>query len=242
MRGLILAGGRGSRMGAATADKPKCLTPLAGRPLLSWQLEALRAAGIGPIGVATGYRAELIADAADASFHNPRWAETNMVQTLAAASAWLEEAPLLVSYGDIVYRPSSVRALAAASADLAITYDTRWWELWSARFEDPLADAETFRLKGNQLATIGERAATREEIQGQYMGLLRFTPTAWAAAQRHVTDKRDMTTLLRLLLADGLAIEAVPVDGGWCEVDHEADAALYERLMTAPWSHDWREA
>jgi choline kinase len=242
VRGLILAGGRGSRMGAATASQPKCLTPLAGRPLLSWQLDALRAAGIGPIAIATGYRAELIADAADAHFHNPRWAETNMVQTLATAAPWLEEAPLLVSYGDIVYRPDAVRALTTATADLAITYDTRWWELWSARFADPLADAETFRLDGAYLATIGERAATREEIQGQYMGLLRFTPTAWAAARRHVSDTCDMTTLLRQLLADGLAIEAVPVEGGWCEVDHEADAALYERLSAAPWSHDWRWA
>ena len=32
-----------------TQDKPKCLTQLAGRPLLFWQLDALSRAGIGPV-------------------------------------------------------------------------------------------------------------------------------------------------------------------------------------------------
>ena len=44
MRGLILAAGRGSRMGALGDDRPKCLVELDGRPLLDRQIAALRAA------------------------------------------------------------------------------------------------------------------------------------------------------------------------------------------------------
>ena len=40
--GVILAAGRGSRMKALTEAHPKCLVELAGKPLLRWQLAALR--------------------------------------------------------------------------------------------------------------------------------------------------------------------------------------------------------
>ncbi len=58
MRGLILAAGRGSRMVAATADRPKGLVELGGTALLDWQLAALRGAGIQEIGLVRGYRGE----------------------------------------------------------------------------------------------------------------------------------------------------------------------------------------
>ena len=53
-RALILAAGRGSRMGKETALKPKCFTILDGKRLLDWQFESLNAAGIDHISVITG--------------------------------------------------------------------------------------------------------------------------------------------------------------------------------------------
>ena len=50
-RALILAAGRGSRMKEGTAEKPKCLNKIAGRPLLNWQLDALKAAGVDKVGL-----------------------------------------------------------------------------------------------------------------------------------------------------------------------------------------------
>ena len=38
---VILAAGRGSRLGALTDALPKCLTVVAGRALLDWMLDAL---------------------------------------------------------------------------------------------------------------------------------------------------------------------------------------------------------
>ena len=58
MKAILLAAGRGSRMGSLTQDMPKCLTPLHGKPLLEWQLKALREAGCNSIGMVRGYRAE----------------------------------------------------------------------------------------------------------------------------------------------------------------------------------------
>jgi choline kinase len=239
MKALILAAGRGSRMGGLTEERPKCLVELAGRSLLSLQAAALGAGGADEIGIVRGYRAERIELAGACYFHNPRWAETNMVATLACAAEWLAAEPVLVSYSDIFYPANLVRRLAAAPGDLAISYDRAWRALWQRRFADPLADAETFRLdSAGRVGEIGARASGFEEIEGQYMGLLRFTPTAWrevealrAELPAPERDRLDMTGLLSRLIARGEPIEAVATSGGWGEVDSADDLALYEAMV-----------
>ena len=57
---IILAAGRGSRMKELTEEKPKCLVELAGKPLLHWQLSALRAAQHERILVVRGYASSCI--------------------------------------------------------------------------------------------------------------------------------------------------------------------------------------
>lgn len=51
LNGIILAAGRGTRLAPLTAHHPKPLVPVAGRPLLSWGLDALRSAGVDQIAV-----------------------------------------------------------------------------------------------------------------------------------------------------------------------------------------------
>jgi L-glutamine-phosphate cytidylyltransferase len=240
MRALILAAGRGSRMRDVGDERPKCLVELAGQPLLERQLAALRRGGCSEIGVVSGYRAQMLARPGLHCFHNERWAQTNMVSSLATASSWLRAGPLIVSYADIFYRAGLVRALAAASGSLVIAYDRCWRELWSRRFTDPLADAETFRVDATgRLLEIGGKTTRIEDIQGQYMGLLKFTPAAWeavealrAALEPSVRDRLDMTGMLRLLLASaGLPIMTLGTDGQWGETDNPADVELYQTMV-----------
>ena len=51
MKAIILAAGRGKRLGALTDDRPKCLVSLQGQPLLSYQVRALRQGGCDEIGL-----------------------------------------------------------------------------------------------------------------------------------------------------------------------------------------------
>jgi choline kinase len=240
MRALILAAGRGSRMGALGDVRPKCLVELDGRPLLDRQLAALRAGGARDIGIVRGYRKDMLADPALTYFDNDRWSETNMVMSLACAAEWLRAGPVIVSYADIFYRGDLIRGLAGAPGSLVITYDRRWRELWTRRFADPLSDAETFRIDGaGRLLEIGGKTADIEDIQGQYMGLLKFTPQAWtrieellSSLEPVVRDKLDMTGLIRRLLAGGaLAISTHATEGQWGEIDNAGDVALYQAML-----------
>lgn len=238
MKSIILAAGRGSRMKNLTDERPKCLMELRGKSLLDWQLTALREAGIDQIAIVTGYKRELLANQGLTEFHNPRWAETNMVSSLACAQVWLQAEPCIVSYSDIFYSTQAVKSLMSSSASLAVTYDPNWLELWTKRFGDPLLDAETFRLKpDNTLEEIGNKPKSAEEVQGQYMGLLRFTPEAWAEITRIrdgltavECDNIHMTgTLQKVIEAGRVPVAAVAYEGGWGEVDSIEDINIYEK-------------
>jgi choline kinase len=237
VKAIILAAGRGSRMKSLTDERPKCLVQLRGKPLLEWQLESLRAAGISEIAVVTGYKRELLADRGLNEFHNSRWADTNMVSSLACAESWLEGQPCIVSYSDIFYSPVAVQSLMTSTASLAVTYDPNWLQLWTERFGDPLLDAETFRLTAaNTLAEIGNQPHSVDHVQGQYMGLLRFTPEGWAEVVRlraglppQQRDSMHMTnTLQRVIDAGRVPIEALAYTGEWGEVDSIEDLCVYQ--------------
>ncbi len=235
---LILAAGRGSRLKSFTEKKPKCLVELNDKPMLQWQLDAIKKAGIKDILVVTGYLEEQI----KGEFHkkvNRRWRHTNMVGSLMTAYQWLEKAPCIVSYSDIIYSSDAISKLIVnTNAELSVLYDVRWKELWSKRFNDPLSDAESFMLdKYGFVIDIGRQNVTFEEIQGQYMGLLKFTPESakWMAGilskQPGLTDKMDMTALLRLLINNGKPVKGIPWDGLWCEVDSPDDLQIAKELF-----------
>ena len=121
-------------------------------------------------------------------------------------------------------------------ASLAVTYDPNWLELWTKRFGDPLLDAETFRLTPERtLAEIGNKPKSVTEVQGQYMGLLRFTPEGWAEVVQirsgltsEQCDKMHLTGTLQLVIeADRTVISALAYEGVWSEFDSQSDIVNY---------------
>jgi len=235
MRGIILAAGRGSRMGSLTNDLPKCRTVLFGKELIQWQLDSLHDAKIKNVAIVKGYLPETF-DFNLKYFENERWQDTNMVSTLLEANDWLENYACIVSYSDIIYSSDAVNTLINAKGDITITYDPNWYDLWSMRFSNPLSDAETFKLRGSLVSEIGNKANSIGEIDGQYMGLIKITQDGWKSIQNYLTDfshqdidMMDMTTLLRGLIDSGINVYAVPISDLWMEVDSESDLKIYEK-------------
>ncbi|HQH99512.1 MAG TPA: phosphocholine cytidylyltransferase family protein [Spirochaetota bacterium] len=238
MKAIILAAGRGKRMGSLTDDRPKCFVSLSKKPLIQWQLEALQGAGIEGIGLVRGYMGELFTDPSIHYFTNSRWSETNMVMSLVCAAEWLKKVTCIISYSDIVYSSDTVKRLMNSPGNIAITYDADWFSLWSKRFANPLDDAETFSINENNCLTeIGGKTKNVEQIKGQYMGLLKITPEGYKTIETYLDscsaqqrNKHDMTSMLSALLKRGAVINTVKVNGQWFEVDNENDMNLYESL------------
>ncbi len=250
MTAIILAAGRGSRMLRLTEKKPKCLIELAGKTLFDWQINALKKTGIKDIAIVTGYLANSLPSHEYRYLFNLDWAHTDMVESLCCAHEILSQQETVVAYADIVYAPEIIQALLSTSGDIVITYDLLWQDLWMARFENPLEDAESFRISEGRLLEIGKAPSYLHEIEGQYMGLLKLTPKGWGNIWDYLQSisisKRksmNMTMLLQCLIEKDLPVIAIPVKGRWCEIDSPLDLQCYEQKLQGKknWSHDWRD-
>lgn len=221
------------------------MVPLAGIPLLVRQINTVRGVGIEEITVVTGYCADLVERLGVPTRHNPDFETTNMVHSLMCAADLLDGGDdVLITYADLVYEPRVVEALLGCSKPISTTVDLRWKELWGMRLEDPRTDAETLRLDADaNITELGGIPRSLEEAEGRFMGLIKvrgdFAPQL---VQFHEALDRDrpldrqpvntmyMTTFLQALIDAGFPVRAVPVKGGWLEIDTTADLELFERL------------
>jgi len=236
MKAIILAAGRGSRMGEATIDRPKCRVKLHGKELIEWQIDNIINAGIDSIGIVRGYLGDTFKNDV-VYFDNRRWNETNMVVSMQAAKSWLEVNDCIVCYSDIVYSSDVVVKLMEAPGDIVISYDPQWMKLWGLRFDDPLSDAETLKLNNDRVIEIGKKTNNYKDIEGQYMGLTKFTTKGWRCAQTFLKaltqqerDALDMTGLLQRLIEEKIIVSAVAINDDWFEVDSESDLKLYNTM------------
>jgi choline kinase len=247
MRAIILAAGRGSRLGNLTQERPKALVPLLGRSLLERSVQTLRAGGVGTIGIVAGYRAKDILDwnkkdLVEQVIENPEWETMNMVGTLALALREVPAGDVLVVYSDIFFPSEVVTDMIATRHAIATAYDPDGVGLWSARFTDPLTDIENFRLNSDgTLAAIGGHPDSLNEIEGQYVGitaLKRDGRTTLAAYLDNCEQERlarlSMTDVLQELVDKNVEVGAIPVHGPWGEIDNQDDLAFFEQRLRIP--------
>ncbi|MDZ4677716.1 MAG: phosphocholine cytidylyltransferase family protein [Oligoflexia bacterium] len=249
MNMIILAAGTGNRLKPITADRPKCMVPLEGKPLLYWQTNTARAAGVKNIVVVRGFCKETVQGEELTFVENKRFAETNMLQTLWCAAEYFGDS-FIVSYGDIVYEPSVLEALLKSPHDISVVVDREWKSYWEKRVDNVLDDAESLRLADDgRITDIGNKETSLERIQAQYIGLLSFKGKSVQLAKdlfekerkAHqdgrtlISTKRNfdmlyMTDFLQGLINSGTDIHAVPINEKWLEIDSHRDLELAQKF------------
>ncbi|QJQ03381.1 nucleotidyltransferase family protein [Herbaspirillum rubrisubalbicans] len=110
MRALLLAAGLGTRLRPLTDFLPKCLVPIAGRPLLDYWIETLLRQGVEDILINTHYRADLVERYIAASTWCDRVTLVHEPQLLGTAGTALThrqffgEQPFLLAHADNLTR------------------------------------------------------------------------------------------------------------------------------------------
>lgn len=107
MKGLILAGGKGSRLRPLTATGAKQLVPVANKPVLFYALEQLVEAGITDLGIIVGDTADQVqAAVGDGSAFGAtvtylrQSAPLGLAHTIITAQDWLGDEPFCMFLGD----------------------------------------------------------------------------------------------------------------------------------------------
>ncbi|MFT5220345.1 MAG: choline kinase [Gammaproteobacteria bacterium] len=246
MKVIILAAGQGTRLRPYTDDRPKCMVELGGVPMLHRQLDVLRSCGIADADIALigGYCQDRLIAEGIRQFTNPRFDKTNMVGTLFCAETFMEPGQdLLICYGDIVYERQVLEATLQQEGEMVLAADREWRRLWSLRMEEPLDDAETFKMAQGRVIELGKKPRGYDEVEAQYMGLIRISGPkvqdfidAYHALDECATydgkdfDNMYMTSLIQVLIDAGWAVCPALVDNGWIEVDSASELEQYEAL------------
>ena len=234
--GLILAAGRGNRMGNLTNDQPKGFLKVGNKKLIDWQLDALFSNGIKENSIVVGYKNELF-DFKVNYFHNRDWNKSNSVKSIMCANSLFEKKTVIVSYSDIIYDESIIKSLIEYDGRIVVPYTTNWLEIWEKRFKNPLDDAESFKIDENgNIIEIGQSPSSIYEIQGQYLGILKITPDGWMDIKSilnnldiKIINSLDITGLLNLLIKNNFYVKSIKTNFSWFEFDSQQDINVFKK-------------
>jgi len=243
---IFLAAGEGTRLRPYTELVPKGMVRLKEKALIKRNMAEWEKLGACKFYFVTGYKSEVIEALRTDFVRNVEYDQTNMVWSLACALDYIRSLPtqhIFVSYADIIVHQSRLEQLVKASGSFCIHVDLRWRDLWSLRMDDYFEDVETLMHDGEKITALGQKPSGEEEVQGQYIGLMRFDRLllidllenylAWvdAADSKETNEVRKniyMTDFIQNYIDRLGKVTPVFIDGGWLEVDTVADLRIYE--------------
>jgi len=240
LKGLILSGGRGTRLRPITHTSAKQLVPVANKPVLFYGIEAMAAAGIEQVGVviAPETGAEIEAAAGDGSRFGVNITYVLQDEPLGLAHAVLTAEAFLGSSPFVMYLGDNL--LQGGISDLVATF--REHEPDALILLTPVPDPEHYGVA--ELADSGQGQAGRvvrllEKPSAPVtdlalVGVYMFTAQIHAAARAISPSGRgelEITDAIQHLVDEGRRIEPHIVRGWWKDTGRLSDLLEANRLI-----------
>jgi NDP-sugar pyrophosphorylase family protein len=222
MKAVVLAAGRGTRLGELARQTPKALLLVGGEPLLARILRGIAGAGVAEAAVVTGHLGERIRQACPSGaiagvriqwFEQP--APEGTARAVARARAFLGDGSFLFAWGDIAVEPSNYRAVveAAAAADGALAVN---------EVADPAAGAAVEIGADGFVRQILEKPPPGTSSTPWNNAGIGVLPAAvWGhidALQASPRGEYELPQAIDALARSGCRLRAVPIAGPWFDI------------------------
>jgi glucose-1-phosphate thymidylyltransferase len=234
LKGLILSGGRGTRLRPLTHTSAKQLVPVANKPVLFYGLEAMAAAGIEEVGVIIA--PETGDEIREAAGDGERFGVSieyivqdeprGLAHAVLTAEPFLGDTPFVMYLGDNLLRDGIT--------DLVDAFRRERPE--ALILLTPVADPENYgvaELNGNKVARLVEKPKeprTDLALVGVYM----FGPAIFDAARAIEPSWRDeleITDAIQHLVDSGQRVDPHIVHGWWKDTGRVEDMLDANRLI-----------
>jgi glucose-1-phosphate thymidylyltransferase len=233
MKGLILSGGKGTRLRPLTYTRAKQLVPVANKPVLFYGIEALAAAGIRDIGIVVGdTEAEIRAAVGDGSrwgikvTYIPQDAPRGLAHAVLISEAFIGREPFVMYLGDNLlnkgingFVDEFVREAPAAQILLTRVPDPQMFGVAE------LKDGRVVRLVEKPKEPKSDLA-----LVGVYM----FSPAVFDSVKRITPSFRnelEITDAIQDLIDRGLDVRPHLVEGWWKDTGKLEDMLEANRLI-----------
>ena len=235
-RAVVLAAGKGTRMGSFTYETPKPLLPVQGRPMLEHILDRLASAGIQEFFIAVGYRHETIEE------HFRNWpvpiqfrVQVPVDGTGSAARLaknFTRNEPFLLTYADILCDPSEYVRCGAilnqhpgAAGVLAVK-----------AVDDPWKGAAVYEEQGRIGDIVEKPPKGTSTTHWNSAGFYAFRSILFDyldLQQRSPRGEYELTSALDMMIKDGLELRTSPITGEWRDVGRPEDLAALNETFTS---------
>ena len=233
-------------------DKPLCMLPLAGKPLLERQLDTLRLAGTSTASVVVGFQKDKVNISGIEKIENKDYETKGSAHSVMCGLSKASTATL-VCYSDILVDQQIPETLLKSEHPITLVIDQAFrtlprrdksLDLVLETKEDSELTVRKMRL-GNfkKISKIGKKIKT-ENAGYEFIGMMLFSREGLAAAQQawkevlseykakpfyeaESMDQASMTDLLQYLIDKGTEVRGLVIDHGWSELYSLED---YERL------------
>jgi NDP-sugar pyrophosphorylase family protein len=234
-KAVLLAAGRGTRLGELTARTPKPMLEIAGAPLLAHLIGALAEAGVINFTIVTGYLGDQIEDwCTQYARENPILAISTVPQRdlngtagaiLAARDTVAGEARFIFGWGDVLMdRASYGRFVACAGGD---DYDLL---LAVNRMKDPWRGAAVYLSADMRVERLVEKPAEgASTTQWNNAGLFASGQLIFDYAERLRPSARgelELPEAIAAMISDGRVVRALDIRGFWSDIGTPHDLEI----------------
>jgi len=248
MKVIILAAGKGSRLGTLTNDKPKCMLKLFNETLIEKQIKIFHSYNINDITIVTGYRSEVI-DIPDVNYvKNKNYETTNINESLFCA---LEpsSSPVLVTYGDIIFEQKIIQQMLEITDGIGLAINLNWKKYYQNRKNHPLSEAENVLVENGRILQIRKNISKSLENQqiGEFLGIMMVSSEhVKILLERYSYLKKNhigafhnssslsnayLTDMLQEIINCDINVNPVFTEGEWREIDTPEDLKNAEKSI-----------
>jgi dTDP-glucose pyrophosphorylase len=221
-RAVLLAAGRGTRMREMTAERPKPMLEVRGKPVLQYIVQGLREAGVREFLIIVGYHADAIRNFfGDGSRYNVEIQyATQSVQdgtgrVVDLARNFVEDVPFILNYGDILIDSANYKRFLDLPDDVEAIITVR-------RGEDVSKGGAVFLNERMELVDLREKSKPGEPTSPWYnAGIYTFRPSIFeftAKLKRSPRGEYELTDAIRELAHSGKKVKALELTGEWADV------------------------
>jgi len=230
-KAVILAAGRGTRMRELTADLPKPMIEVRGKPVLQHIVEGLRDAGVRRFLIVAGYRADVVRNFfGDGSRlkvdieYVTQVTQDGTGRVVDLAESFVAKSPFVLAYGDILVDPANYQRVVDLADDLEALISV-------TRGEDVSKGGAVFVNDKRELVDLREKSKPGEATSPWYnAGLYAFRPSIFEFTAKLKPSPRgeyELTDAIRELAQSGKRVQVLELTGEWADVrDPEVLAKL----------------
>jgi glucose-1-phosphate thymidylyltransferase len=233
MKGLILSGGRGTRLRPLTYTSAKQLVPVANKPVLFYGIESLAAAGIRDIAIVVGdTQAEIRAAVGDGSAWGVRVTYIEQDAPRGLAHAVLISEPFIGNDPFVMYLGDNLLNKGIEKFVDEFTREKPAAQILLARVPDPQMFGVAELSDGRVVRLIEKPKEPKSDLA--LVGVYMFSPAVFDAVKSIAPSGRnelEITDAIQALIDRGLEVRPHIVDGWWKDTGKLEDMLEANRLI-----------